>query len=125
MRRLPTYPVAPVTSSKAKREYLPKLAPLKNAERAGLLNYDPAICVKRGMAPGAVLLLSGRPMPKTKPARCEDCYFQQNMLCALNLGKPCTTFRAAERGLAPERQLAFVFRTERTTAAYAFPQPNS
>ena len=33
--------------------------------------------------------------------------------------------RPAERGLAPERQLAFVFRTERVTAAYAFPQPNS
>ena len=48
----------------------------------------------------------------------------QSMFCALNLGKPCTTFRPAERGLAPERQLAFVFRAERTTAAYAFPQPN-
>ena len=65
------------------------------------------------------------PMPKTKPVRCEDCYFQQNMLCALNLDKPCTTFRLAERGLEPERQLAFVFRAERTTAAYAFPHPNS
>jgi hypothetical protein len=64
-------------------------------------------------------------VPKTKPARCEDCYFRQNMLCALNLDAPCTTFRPAERGLAPERQLAFVFRTERTTAAYAFPQPNA
>jgi hypothetical protein len=63
------------------------------------------------------------PMPKSKPARCEDCFFRQNMLCALDLDKPCTTFRAADRGLAPERQLAFVFRTERTTAAYAFPQP--
>jgi hypothetical protein len=62
---------------------------------------------------------------KTKPARCEDCFFHQNMLCALNLGKPCPTFRPAERGLAPERQLAFVFRTERVTAAYAFPQPNA
>jgi hypothetical protein len=45
------------------------------------------------------------------------------MLCALDLDKPSTTFRSAERGLAPERQLAFVFRTERVTAAYAFPQP--
>jgi hypothetical protein len=63
-------------------------------------------------------------MPKTKPVRCEDCYFHQNMLCALNLDKPCTTFRPAERGLEPERQLAFVFRAERTTATYAFPQPN-
>jgi hypothetical protein len=64
-------------------------------------------------------------VPPPKPARCEDCYFHQHGLCALNLGKPCPTFRPAERGLAPERQLAFVFRTERTTAAYAFPQPNA
>jgi hypothetical protein len=64
-------------------------------------------------------------VPKTKPARCEDCFFHQNMLCALDLGKPCPTFRPAERGLAPERQLAFVFRTERVTTAYAFPQPNA
>lgn len=56
-----------------------------------------------------------------KPVRCEDCYFHQQRLCALNLGKPCPTFRPAERGLAPERQLSFVFRAERTHAAYAFP----
>ena len=64
-------------------------------------------------------------MPKTKPARCEDCYFKQNMLCALRLGEPCPTFRDADRGLRPERQLAFVFRTERTRTAYAFPQPQA
>ena len=59
---------------------------------------------------------------KTKKClRCEDCYFRTNMLCALNLDAPCPTFRPAERGLAPERQLSFVFRTERTRAAYAFP----
>jgi hypothetical protein len=60
---------------------------------------------------------------KAKRAKCEDCFFQQNQLCALDLGEPCTTFRPAERGLAPERQLAFAFRTERTWSAYAFPQP--
>ena len=60
---------------------------------------------------------------KAKRAKCEDCFFHQNMLCALNLPEPCTTFRPAERGLAPERQLAFAFRTERTRAVYAFPQP--
>jgi len=60
---------------------------------------------------------------RAKQPTCEDCFFHQNMLCALELEKPCTTFRPAERGLAPERQLAFVFRTERTTAAYAFPPP--
>jgi hypothetical protein len=36
---------------------------------------------------------------------------------------PCATFRHADRGLRPERQLAFVFRTERTRSAYAFPPP--
>jgi hypothetical protein len=60
---------------------------------------------------------------KSKKPNCEDCFFHQNMLCALNLGHACPTFRPAERGLAPERQLAFVFRAERTTAAYAFPPP--
>ena len=60
---------------------------------------------------------------KGKRIRCEDCYFHQNQLCALDLGKPCPTFRPADRGLKPERQLAFVFRTERTRSAYAFPQP--
>jgi hypothetical protein len=62
---------------------------------------------------------------KTKKCvKCDDCYFRKNMLCALNLDAPCTTFRPAERGLAPERQLSFVFRTERTRSAYAFPDAN-
>lgn len=60
---------------------------------------------------------------KAKRVTCEDCFFHQNQLCALELGKPCTTFRPAERNLAPEKQLAFSFRTERTWSAYAFPQP--
>jgi hypothetical protein len=58
-----------------------------------------------------------------KRVSCEDCYFHKNMLCALKLQEPCTTFRPAERGLAPERQLTFVFRSERKRTAYAFPQP--
>ena len=60
----------------------------------------------------------------SKGVKCEDCFFHQNQLCALELDGPCTTWRPAERGLAPEKQLAFAFRTtERTWAAYAFPQP--
>jgi hypothetical protein len=58
-----------------------------------------------------------------KRVKCEECFFKQNMLCALELTEPCTTFRPADRGLAPERQLAFVFRSDRTRAAYAFPAP--
>lgn len=60
---------------------------------------------------------------KKKCVTCEECFFKQNMLCALDLGEPCTTFRPAERNLAPERQLSFTFRSERTRSAYAFPQP--
>jgi hypothetical protein len=56
-----------------------------------------------------------------KRITCDDCFFRQNMLCALDLDEPCPTFRPAERGLAPERQLSFVFRTSRTHSAYAFP----
>jgi hypothetical protein len=63
------------------------------------------------------------PVAKTRKPDCSDCFFKKNHLCALTLDGPCPTFRPAERNLAPERQLAFVFRTERTTAAYAFPQP--
>jgi hypothetical protein len=62
---------------------------------------------------------------KKKQISCDDCYFRKHMLCALALGEPCATFRPAERDLAPERQLAFVFRAERTTAAYAFPAPRA
>lgn len=60
---------------------------------------------------------------KAKCVTCENCYFRKNMLCALRLSEPCATFRPADRGLRPERQLAFVFRAERTRAAYAFPEP--
>lgn len=60
---------------------------------------------------------------KVKRAKCEDCFFHQNMLCALKLSEPCTTFRPAERNLAPETQLTFAFRTDRTRVTYAFQQP--
>lgn len=61
---------------------------------------------------------------KAKRVSCEDCYFHQNMLCALNLSEACSTFRPAELGLAPPQQLSFVFRSERKRLLYAFPQPN-
>ena len=62
-------------------------------------------------------------MAKGKRLRCEDCFFHQHRLCALKLTEPCPTYRPAERGLRPERQLAFVFRSARTRSAYAFPPP--
>jgi hypothetical protein len=36
---------------------------------------------------------------------CEDCFFHRNMLCALDLDEPCSTFRAdGPDGLVPPRQ---------------------
>ena len=53
---------------------------------------------------------------------CEDCFFRCNLLCALELDEPCTTFRPNEAQLRPPQQLRFAFRQERRTqAAWAFP----
>ena len=54
---------------------------------------------------------------------CEDCFFKQNLLCALSEDEPCATFRPNHPdGLRPPRQLRFHFRQERRTqAAWAFP----
>jgi hypothetical protein len=59
----------------------------------------------------------------TKKAACEDCFFRRNLLCALELDEPCTTFRPdSPEGLRPPQQLHFSFRQERRTqAAWAFP----
>jgi len=67
---------------------------------------------------------SGEMAKRQTAIRCEDCFFHQQMLCALSSQKPCPTFRPAERGLKPERQLSFVFRTGRQRAAYAFQAPS-
>ena len=62
-------------------------------------------------------------MARTKKISCEDCYFRRNLLCALSLEDPCTTFRPDHpEGLRPPPQMRMVFRQERSTrAAWAFP----
>ena len=61
---------------------------------------------------------------KNRKPTCEGCFFRQQRLCALKLAGPCPTYRPAERGLAPERQLSFVFRSgDRARPIYAFEQP--
>jgi hypothetical protein len=56
-------------------------------------------------------------------ACCEDCFFGQQMLCAVSDAGPCATFRPAHpEGLRPPGQLRFVFRQERRLqVAWAFP----
>jgi hypothetical protein len=59
-------------------------------------------------------------------ASCEECFFGQNLLCAVADGGPCATFRpAGPEGLRPPSQLRFVFRQERREqVAWAFPSAN-
>ncbi len=64
-----------------------------------------------------------------KPAKasCENCFFGQNLLCAIaGQEGPCGTFRPAHpEGLRPPSQMRFVFRQERRQqVAWAFPSPN-
>ena len=61
-------------------------------------------------------------MSKRTASTCEDCYFRCNLLCALSLDEPCTTFRPDHPdGLRPPRQMRFEFRQERRTqAAWTF-----
>jgi len=56
-----------------------------------------------------------RPMPrKPKPPKCEDCYFRQQMLCALDEAEPCATFRPNRpEGLVPPRQPVLLMRPPR------------
>jgi hypothetical protein len=59
--------------------------------------------------------------PGTRKPRCQDCFFEQNGLCALPDKKPCPTFRPAHPdGLRPPQQLSFAFRQERSNEPFAF-----
>jgi hypothetical protein len=59
-------------------------------------------------------------------AKCENCFFHQNQLCAVSGAGPCGTYRPAHPdGLRPPSQLRFVFRQERRQqVAWAFPSPS-
>lgn len=47
---------------------------------------------------------------KRKAITCVDCFFDQNMLCALDKSEPCPTFRlAGPDGLKPPQQLSLLF----------------
>lgn len=51
----------------------------------------------------------------TKPS-CEACYFGVRMLCALDLGGPCTTFRPdSPAGLVPPQQPMLLVEAETVT----------
>lgn len=54
---------------------------------------------------------------------CEDCFFGQNLLCAVTDSGPCATYRPNHPdGLRPPKQMQFVFRQDRRLqVAWAFP----
>ena len=57
---------------------------------------------------------------KPKKPTCEDCYFQRNMLCALELDEPCATFRPNRpEGLVPPKQPVLLMRPPRWASAQA------
>ena len=68
-------------------------------------------------SPAAATAVAGA---KSKPARrrkakpsCEDCYFGRRMLCALELGEPCSTFRPdSPEGLVPPTQPMLLMRAD-------------
>ncbi len=54
---------------------------------------------------------------KGRPS-CEECFFHCQMLCALDLDEPCSTFRPnSADGLVPPRQPALLVRQQPEEAA--------
>lgn len=54
---------------------------------------------------------------KVKPS-CSSCYFGVRMLCALELGEPCSTFRPdSPHGLIPPTQPMLLIGTDTATLA--------
>jgi hypothetical protein len=82
----------------------------------------PALAAPEAPPPvGAPIAQRPRRKAKVKP-RCEDCFFFQNQLCALEDRTPCPTFRPAHPdGLRPPRQLSFAFRTDRRPELFVPP----
>jgi hypothetical protein len=69
----------------------------------------------------AIATPAATPRRVAKKPRCEDCFFHQNLLCALEEKTPCPTFRPAHPdGLRPPRQLAFVFRHQQRVDSLRF-----
>ena len=51
---------------------------------------------------------------KGEQPSCEQCYFRRKMLCALDLDRPCVSFRADRpEGLSPPRQPVLLMRPPR------------
>jgi hypothetical protein len=95
-------------------------------ERAAVCCFDRGRPVQTDLSLGVVPVqaMQSKRAPKRAAHKvsCAECYFRVNLLCALELSEPCSTFRPNDAQLKPPQQLRFVFRQERRTrAAWAFP----
>jgi hypothetical protein len=70
---------------------------------------------------GGLGVMNGR--GRATKVSCDDCFFRQNLLCAVSNSGPCATYRPNHPdGLRPPSQLQFVFRQDRRLqVAWAFP----
>ena len=60
-------------------------------------------------------------MSKRKRVTCNDCYFRQSALCALQVDAPCPTFRLHYQGvLATPRQAPLIPRALEPAPAVSF-----
>jgi hypothetical protein len=98
---------------------------LGNCEKRTCVRLDKRFAMSHDAAPSMTPAVptastSSRRTAAKKP-RCEDCFFHQNMLCALEEKSPCPTFRPFHPdGLRPPQQLAFVFRHQRRPDTFQF-----
>ncbi|MBJ7348321.1 MAG: hypothetical protein JHC87_07105 [Thermoleophilaceae bacterium] len=76
-------------------------------------------------APTAARRNAAKAKGRKAKVTCDDCFFQRNLLCALDASEPCPTFRHHEQGLTPSPQLSFSFRQPRTKAVWMFEEPVS
>jgi hypothetical protein len=64
--------------------------------------------------------VTGRKRPRKKAPSCQSCFFGCRGLCALELGRPCATYRPdGPDGLAPPRQPELLMRAADDTALAA------
>jgi hypothetical protein len=84
------------------------VAPVPNEGGQGVIQIE-----QQAMQMAEAIGLGKRRAAKRRKGRpsCEDCFFHRQMLCALDLDEPCSTFRPnSTDGLVPPRQPALLLR---------------
>jgi hypothetical protein len=86
------------------------IAPLGNAKGVGVIQIE-----NQAKQMAEAIGLAKRRAAKRRKGKpsCEECFFHCQMLCALDLDEPCSTFRPnSADGLVPPRQPALLLRSQ-------------